>query len=206
VEQIFFGGWSSLIRTLIVGVLAYVVLVIFLRISGNRTLSKLNAFDLIVTVALGSTLATVLLSKSVPLADGVLAFSLLIGLQLVVTCTSIRIRWLRRILTGEPQLLLYRGEFMPASLRKARVVCSTGSSSPPRPVIWTFWMTRSLATSGKCWKTSGSTRANFGSTRWSPRSGAARPCSRPGIRRWHGRFKGAGRTISEGFSGSHFHC
>lgn len=120
-EQIFFGGWSSLIRTLIVGVLAYVVLVVFLRISGNRTLSKLNAFDLIVTVALGSTLATVLLSKNVPLADGVLAFALLIGLQLVVTWTSIRMRWLRRILTGEPQLLLYRGEFMPASLRKARV-------------------------------------------------------------------------------------
>lgn len=121
VEQIFFGGWSSLIRTLVVGVLAYVMLVVFLRISGNRTLSKLNAFDLIVTVALGSTLATVLLSKSVPLADGVLAFALLIGLQLVVTWTSIRMRWLRRILTGEPQLLLYRGEVMPASLRKARV-------------------------------------------------------------------------------------
>ncbi|HEY9120077.1 MAG TPA: YetF domain-containing protein [Marinobacter sp.] len=120
-EQIFFGGWSSLIRTLVVGVLAYVVLVVFLRISGNRTLSKLNAFDLIVTVALGSTLATVLLSKSVPLADGILAFALLIGLQLVVTFTSVRKRWFRRILTGEPQLLLYRGEFMPAALRKARV-------------------------------------------------------------------------------------
>ncbi|MDX1458885.1 MAG: DUF421 domain-containing protein [Marinobacter sp.] len=120
-EQIFFGGWSSLIRTLVVGVLAYVVLVVFLRVSGNRTLSKLNAFDLIVTVALGSTLATVLLSKSVPLADGVLAFALLIGLQLVVTFTSVRKRWFRRILTGEPQLLLYRGEFMPAALRKARV-------------------------------------------------------------------------------------
>ncbi len=120
-EQIFFGGWSSLVRTLIVSVLAYVVLVVFLRISGNRTLSKLNAFDLIVTVALGSTLATVLLSKNVPLADGILAFALLIGLQLVVTWTSVRMRWLRRILTGEPQLLLYRGEFMPASLRKARV-------------------------------------------------------------------------------------
>ncbi len=37
-EQIFFGGWSSLVRTLIVGVLTYVVLVVFLCISGNRTL------------------------------------------------------------------------------------------------------------------------------------------------------------------------
>jgi uncharacterized membrane protein YcaP (DUF421 family) len=41
-----------------------------LRISGKRTLSKMNAFDLVVTVALGSTLATVLLSTDVALAEG----------------------------------------------------------------------------------------------------------------------------------------
>jgi uncharacterized membrane protein YcaP (DUF421 family) len=55
----FFSGWDSLLRTLVVGLLAYVVLVVFLRLSGKRTLSKLNAVDLVVTVALGSTLATV---------------------------------------------------------------------------------------------------------------------------------------------------
>ena len=51
------------------------MLVIFLRLSGKRTLSKMNAFDLVVTVALGSTLATVLLTKDVALADGALAFA-----------------------------------------------------------------------------------------------------------------------------------
>ena len=56
-----------------VGTLAYVALVAILRISGKRTLTKLNALDLVVTVALGSTLATVLLSKSVALVEGVLA-------------------------------------------------------------------------------------------------------------------------------------
>lgn len=117
----FFSGWDSLLRTLIVGVLAYVMLVVFLRVSGKRTLSKMNAFDLIVTVALGSTLATVLLAKDVALAEGALAFLLLIGLQFVVTWTSVRVRWVRRLATGEPLMLLYRGEFLPRALRKARV-------------------------------------------------------------------------------------
>lgn len=71
-EPMLFSGWENLLRTLVVGVLAYVSLVVFLRISGKRTLSKMNAFDLIVTVALGSTLATVLLSKDVALAEGAL--------------------------------------------------------------------------------------------------------------------------------------
>ena len=74
-----FDGWLSLLRTAVVGILAYAALVHFLRVSGKRTLSKMNAFDLIVTVALGSTLATVLLSSSVSLATGALAFALLIA-------------------------------------------------------------------------------------------------------------------------------
>ncbi len=116
-----FSGWDSLLRTLIVGVLAYVVLIVFLRVSGKRTLSKMNAFDLVVTVALGSTLATVLLAKDVALAEGLLAFALLIGLRFAVTWSSVRARWVRRLATGEPLMLLYCGEFLPAALRQARV-------------------------------------------------------------------------------------
>ncbi len=120
-ERMFFSGWESLLRTLVVGVLAYVVLVVFLRVSGNRTLSKMNAFDMVVTVALGSTLATVLLTKDVALADGALAFALLIVLQFIVTWSSVRTRWVRRLVTGEPVMLLYRGEVVPAVLRRTRV-------------------------------------------------------------------------------------
>ncbi|MCH8531891.1 MAG: DUF421 domain-containing protein [Saccharospirillum sp.] len=116
-----FNGWDNLFRTLIVGLFAYVFLIVFLRVSGKRTLLKMNAFDLVVTVALGSTLANILLSRDVALAEGVLAFALLISLQLVVTCSSVRTRWVRRLVTGEPLMLLYSGEFLPSALRQARV-------------------------------------------------------------------------------------
>jgi uncharacterized membrane protein YcaP (DUF421 family) len=55
------------LRVVAVGVPAYFVLVFFLRIAGKRTLSKMNAFDLVVTVALGSipaARASTLKSKS----------------------------------------------------------------------------------------------------------------------------------------------
>jgi uncharacterized membrane protein YcaP (DUF421 family) len=120
-SSFFFDGWDSLLRTLVIGFLAYVALVVLLRLSGNRTLSKMNAFDLIVTVALGSTLATVLLNKEVALVEGVLAFALLIGLQFIVTWTSVRARWARRLVTGEPLMLLYRGQLLAENLQHARV-------------------------------------------------------------------------------------
>ena len=56
------------------------MVLLLLRVSGKRTLTRMNAFDLVVTVALGPTLATVLLTKSVALADGLAAFALLIFL------------------------------------------------------------------------------------------------------------------------------
>ena len=123
-EDIFYDGWQGLARILVIGVLAYISLILCLRISGKRTLAKMNAFDLIVTVSLGSTLASIILSGGTALAEGVTAFVLLIGLQFVVTWSSVRVRWVRKIVTGEPQLLLQRGHFVAAALRRARVTRS----------------------------------------------------------------------------------
>ncbi|WP_462384437.1 DUF421 domain-containing protein [Pseudomonas sp. Marseille-QA0892] len=120
-EGMFFSSGSTLVRTVVVGVLAYISLVVLLRLSGRRTLSKMNAFDLVVTVALGSTFATILLNSDVSLAEGVLAFALLIGLQYAVTWTSVRVSWVRETVTGEPAMLFYQGRFLGDAMRRSRV-------------------------------------------------------------------------------------
>ncbi len=100
----FFDGWTGLVRVAVVGTCAYGALVVLLRISGKRTLAKLNAFDFVVTVALGSTLATVLLSSSVALAEGVLALALLVALQYAVAWASNRSTTVERLVKSEPDL------------------------------------------------------------------------------------------------------
>lgn len=117
----FFDSWEGLGRVIVVGTLAYTALVIFLRISGKRTLSKMNAFDLIVTVAIGSTLATILLSEDVALAEGLLALLLLIALQYTVAWLSVRFPAIQQLVKSEPTLLFHRGEMLPGALRSQRV-------------------------------------------------------------------------------------
>jgi uncharacterized membrane protein YcaP (DUF421 family) len=112
---------ESLMRVLIVGIVAYAALVVFVRISGKRTLSKMNAFDLVVTVALGSTLATVILSKDVALADGLLALALLIALQWIVALVSSRSKRISQLVKSEPQVLYHRGSMIEAALHRERV-------------------------------------------------------------------------------------
>lgn len=112
---------DSFIRIITVGFLAYVGLIIFLRISGKRTLTKLNAFDLVVTVALGSTLATVLLNSSISLLEGMTAFALLIFLQYLFTLLSVHSKWFNNIIKSEPTLLFLDGEFLRNAMKKERI-------------------------------------------------------------------------------------
>lgn len=116
----FFDGWSGLLRVLVVGACAYGALLVLLRASGKRTLAKLNAFDFVVTVALGSTLATVLLSASVALSEGIAALALLVTLQYVVAWASTRSRRVERLVKSEPALL-YRNGFVDDTMRRERI-------------------------------------------------------------------------------------
>ena len=117
----FFDDWFALFRILAVSVFAYAALIVLLRVSGKRTLSKWNAFDFVVTIALGSTLASVIMSKDISLADGVFALLLLVGLQFVITRLSVRFDWVKNLIKAEPTLLLDRGEFLMEAMKRQRV-------------------------------------------------------------------------------------
>jgi len=119
---VFFDSVAGITRVFVVGTLAYIELIVLLRISGNRTLAKMNAFDFIVTVALGSTLATILLSDKVALAEGVVAFIVLIGLQYIVTWLSVRSSRFSDLVKSQPILLYYDGKLLHGQMRQARVV------------------------------------------------------------------------------------
>ncbi len=113
---------TAVFRTVVVGVPAYLALIVILRIAGKRTLSQMNAFDFIVTVALGSTLATIMVSREVSLAQGVLALFVLVGLQFAITWTSFRSGSLARLAKSEPAALVYRGRMIRRAMQRERVL------------------------------------------------------------------------------------
>lgn len=117
----FFDNWLGLARVLVVGTCAYAALVFMLRVAGKRTLSKMNAFDLVVTVALGSTLASVITSNDVALAEGLAALALLIALQVGVAFCASRIQRVNGAIKSEPRLLLRDGQPLRQAMKEERV-------------------------------------------------------------------------------------
>jgi uncharacterized membrane protein YcaP (DUF421 family) len=120
-EGLFGTSVGEVLRVLLAGIFGYMSLVAVLRITGNRTLSKLNAFDFIVTVALGSALATTMLSKSTSLVEGVAGMVLLVALQYAVTWTSVRWPAFEATLKSEPCLLVHQGTMLKDQMRAARI-------------------------------------------------------------------------------------
>ena len=117
----FFEGWHGVWRVLVMGICAYPALVLTLRIAGKRTLAKMNAFDLVVTVALGSTLSSILTSKELALVEGLVALLLLIGLQVLVAFLASRSGRANRVVKSEPRLLVRNGELLESATQAERI-------------------------------------------------------------------------------------
>lgn len=117
----FFGGWAPVLRILVVGTLAYLALITLQRISGKRTLGQMNAFDFLITVALGASFGRILTARNVALSEAVMAFALLVALQFVVAVLRQRSRSVERALTASPTLLYYRGDFQRNEMQRERV-------------------------------------------------------------------------------------
>jgi uncharacterized membrane protein YcaP (DUF421 family) len=119
--QIFFSGWPSLARVVLVGVPLYFLLLVMLRWFGKHALAKSNAYGLVVTVSLGSALASAVLTKEVSLADSVLAMGLLLALQYALELAGSRWGPSNRFLSQSPALLLKDGRMLVEALRRERV-------------------------------------------------------------------------------------
>lgn len=115
-----FKSWASLGKTLLAVVLIYPLLVVVLRAGGKRTLAKMNAFDFIVAVAIGSLLASTVLSTA-SLAEGVGAIAALVALQTLITWLSVRSDRFEALVKSQPTLVFHDGRFLEGPMREQRV-------------------------------------------------------------------------------------
>jgi uncharacterized membrane protein YcaP (DUF421 family) len=115
------SDWPELLRMPVVGTLAYAALLILLRSFGKRALAKMSAYDFVTTVALGSALASAVLSKDATIDKAVVAFALLLSLQRIAAWLSIRWERMRVLINNEPTLLVRDGALLPRAMNRERV-------------------------------------------------------------------------------------
>lgn len=119
--DVFFRSWDSVVRVFITLLFVYPGLIVLLRLSGKRSLSKLNMFDFIITIALGSTFASVVITANVTIIDGLITFTLFLLAQYLITWASIHLSFVDHLIKAEPTMVFHDGDLLEDAMQSVRV-------------------------------------------------------------------------------------
>jgi uncharacterized membrane protein YcaP (DUF421 family) len=112
VSGTFFDGWAHLLRSALTAAGIYIVIVAAIRIFGEKALAKMSGYDMIVTVALGSLVAALPLTRSVSLTDAIAAAVTFLVLQQITRYLQARFRRVHTLVRERPRLLLWNGHLL----------------------------------------------------------------------------------------------
>lgn len=119
-----FGGIEQIIKVIIMTILLYFSIVVIIRVSGKRTLGDLNAFDMLVTISMGSIAATNILSKDTEYLEGIVSISTLVILQYIIARLITKSEKLKHLVKAKPTILYIDGEYLEENMVKMRITKS----------------------------------------------------------------------------------
>lgn len=107
----FVMDWQEGVAIAITGIVLCFGLILFTRLMGLRSFAKLTSYDFAMTVAVGSILASTVLSKSPSLSKGLLAIAVLFILQGSVSFLCRKVKPFKKAVDNEPIVLMAHGEY-----------------------------------------------------------------------------------------------
>lgn len=100
----------------------YVTVLLFARIAGVRSFAQMSNFDIAITIAIGSTVATTVVGEQTRVVQGVFALGSLYAIQLAVSKLRHRSRKVEETVDNRPILLMSSGgRMLERNMRVARI-------------------------------------------------------------------------------------
>ncbi|MTI20992.1 DUF421 domain-containing protein [Fulvivirga sp. RKSG066] len=115
------GDVSQIVITVFNTFVIYAVIIIITKLNGLRTFAKMGSFDFAITIAIGSLIASTILSGSQSLIQCIVGLSVLIGLQALVAKLRKKSKSFEKTVTNTPVLLMKGSQLLEHNLAKTRV-------------------------------------------------------------------------------------
>ena len=106
----FGASWATIAYVAASTTAIYCSALLAIRIAGRRTVARLSAFDIVITIALGSLMASTAASRDPSYAQGATALVTLLVLQVVAAGLRQRFALVRRLLDFAPCVVVRDGE------------------------------------------------------------------------------------------------
>lgn len=115
----FFHSWGAIGHVMLASVIVYLFMVAALRFVGEQALAKMSGYDMIVTITLGSVIATVAVSRNITISEGLAALITLLLLQEVLRRLQSRFVGAHHLVREPPRLFVWNGQLLEDRLRQS---------------------------------------------------------------------------------------
>ena len=132
------GGWDTVWLVLLTGGGAFVAIVAMVRLSGLRSFSKMSATDFVITVALGSILASMVVAQKPSLLVATSAIGALLGIKWFAAWGRRHVSGFSRVLENEPVYLMRGGEFIESNLDSTQVTRDDVHAKLREANVWNY--------------------------------------------------------------------
>lgn len=100
-------------------VVIYFFLIFLMRTIGQRTLGQLSVVDLVIVIVMGSAVETAMVNGDTSLQAGLVCASTLLVANRTLAFFVVRSRRFRKLVVGNPMILVHNGKFIEDHLRRA---------------------------------------------------------------------------------------
>src|SRR5438445_6261559 len=115
------AAWHVLVNIALRTTVIYIVVLIGVRLSGKREVGQMTPFDLTLLLLLSNSVQNAMTGPDTSLLGGVIAAGTLLILNYVVADLAGGHRHLRKLIEGEPTLLIHDGKTIETHMAKERV-------------------------------------------------------------------------------------
>jgi uncharacterized membrane protein YcaP (DUF421 family) len=99
----------------------YAFVVFVMRVTGRRELSSLSAIDLVLLIVLGDAIQQGLTQDDYSVTGAVIAISTIAAVQVLSSYASFRSKRVRKVIEGEPIVVIQDGKLLEKNLRRERM-------------------------------------------------------------------------------------
>ncbi len=102
-------------------VIIYIVIIAALRLAGKRQLGELQPGELVVALLIADLASVPMQDVGIPLLNGLVPIAVLVALELILSALMLKWRWLSRLISGNPVVIIRDGVLDQKALKQLRL-------------------------------------------------------------------------------------
>lgn len=99
----------------------YTLVVVVMRLMGKRQIGELQPYEFVITIMISDLAALPMQDTRFPLLLGIVPIITLLLLKNILSLLQLKSQFLRKVIDGEPAILVYKGKINYLSLKKQQI-------------------------------------------------------------------------------------